>query len=106
MFSEWSQEGLDLAISTVYEGMCLESSFYLLFCVFAGFEPNSEPTEEYKAKALPKIEERMMYGGRRLAELIKDIYTKPSAEVEVFLNWIIQLPESKNPCEIISYSIT
>jgi len=62
------------------------SDFSSLFHVLTGFELNTEPSEEYKNKALTKIEERMMYGGRRLAELMKDIYIKTSSEVEMFLN--------------------
>lgn len=66
MPAEWAQEGLELSISTVY----------------AGFEPNEAPSQEYLDAALVKIEERMAYGGRRLAELIKSIY---GADQELFL---------------------
>jgi len=62
-FSTWAQE--DYAIARDY--------------VYAGFEEGKVPSEEYKARALPKLEERMALGGRRLAELIKDIYGNSTA---------------------------
>ena len=61
------------------------------FCFLKGFEPNTELTDDYKAKALDKLEERMMYGGRRLAELIKEIYFEATQEEQVFLNWSAKL---------------
>jgi len=51
----------------------------ILYCFNVGFEEGKVPSEEYKARALPKLEERMALGGRRLAELIKDIYGNSTA---------------------------
>lgn len=70
-FKDWAQEGLALAIKAVYDG----------------FTPDQAPTEAYRARALPLLEERMMFGSRRLAELVKEIYSaskKPTA-MELFL---------------------
>lgn len=64
-FGEWTFEGLDLAKSAVY----------------AGFELGDEPSEAYKAQALPLLEERIMVGGARLAELIKEIYPEQASTV-------------------------
>ena len=55
-FSTWAQENLKIAEETAYPGF-------------------SDPvTEEYKAKAIPVLEERMMLGGRRLYQIIVDIF--------------------------------
>ena len=67
-FSTWSKENEKIAEETVYPGF-------------------SDPvTDEYKEKAIPILEERMMLGGRRLYQIIVDIYGK-SAEIspEMFL---------------------
>lgn len=53
--------------------------------VYKDFVPNEEPSEEYKAKALPILEERIMYGGRRLAEIVKDIYYESPQPEQLFL---------------------
>lgn len=86
MPAEWAQEGLELSISTVYAGKYLAFSKLILtmhaLLGVVGFEPNEAPSQEYLDAALVKIEERMAYGGRRLAELIKSIY---GADQELFL---------------------
>lgn len=57
-FNAWAKESLDIAISTVYDG----------------FEPNEKPTKKYMDRALEVLETRMHYGGKRLADLVIDIY--------------------------------
>jgi len=39
-----------------------------------GFEPNEKPTKKYMDRALEVLETRMHYGGKRLADLVIDIY--------------------------------
>lgn len=53
-YMAWAKESLQLSIDVVYNN----------------FEPDQLPSEEYKAKALPILEERIMFGGERLAELM------------------------------------
>ena len=36
--------------------------------------PNEKPTQEYMDRALEVLETRMHYGGKRLADLMTDIY--------------------------------
>lgn len=57
-FNAWAQESLEIAISTVYDG----------------FVPNEKPTQEYMDRAFEVLETRMHYGGKRLADLMTDIY--------------------------------
>ena len=70
-YDDWAAEALEIAISTVYDG----------------FTPGEDPSPAYLKRARETIENRMMYGGQRLAEIIKDIYgssdaqTKQAAEV-------------------------
>ena len=56
----------------------------MLSCYLSiGFELGAEPSEEYKKQALPLLEERIMFGGARLAELIKDIYPEHTTSTPV-----------------------
>ena len=52
--------------------------------VYGGFVEGEAPSAEYKARALPKLQERMALGGHRLAKIIQDIYgDNQSSEDEV-----------------------
>ena len=42
-----------------------------------GFEPDEAPSQEYLDNAVGILETRMHYGGKRLALLVSDIYSKP-----------------------------
>lgn len=59
-WTTWAQEGLQLAKDYVY----------------ADYDQDlhSKPTDEYLETRLPIIQERIMYGGARLAALISEIY--------------------------------
>mmetsp|Transcript_14374 Transcript_14374/g.17152 ORF Transcript_14374/g.17152 Transcript_14374/m.17152 type:complete len:219 (-) Transcript_14374:138-794(-) len=57
-FKTWGDESLHLAKTIVYPD----------------FVEHVVPTDEYKARALPVMKERLMYGGARLAALIESIY--------------------------------
>ena len=56
------------------ERVYLISNFGGCFC--AGFVENEDPSEEYRKRAEPVLKEHMMYAGRRLANLIMDIYAE------------------------------
>ena len=57
-YEAWAEEDLDIAINYVYKG----------------FTAGEAPSDEYLATASQVIKTRIMYGGWRLADLIKDIY--------------------------------
>jgi len=63
-----------------YMGWAAESLKLSIDVVYNNFTADELPSEEYKAKALPIMEERVMYGGARLAELMQEIYGKSAAE--------------------------
>lgn len=94
-FNEWAAEGLQIAQDYVYNGKlslffvdlcyylkvmsplersCLMSNFG--GCFDTGFVENEDPSEEYRQRAEPVLKEHMMYAGRRLANLIMDIYAE------------------------------
>ena len=61
-------------------------------CFDTGFVENEDPSEEYRQRAEPVLKEHMMYAGRRLANLIMDIYAEDT-QVEApiaFLAWTQQ----------------
>lgn len=58
-FKTWGDESLEISKQYVYPG----------------FTEHVLPTDDYKAIALPIIQDRLMYGGARLAALIEDIYS-------------------------------
>lgn len=72
-YAVWAKESLKLSIDVVYNN----------------FKPGQIPSKEYKDKALPILEERIMFGGERLAEIVRDVYggksMESSFEEEVFL---------------------
>jgi hypothetical protein len=63
---QWAAESLDLSESTVYPGVVV----------------NQPLSDAYLAKAAPAAEQRIVYGGRRLAEQIKYIYGSNSVFVQ------------------------
>ena len=67
-FAAWAQEGYDLAVSTVYPGKYLPNNFL-------GYVNSKTPlTAEYVAACDHASREHMMYGARRLANLMVQIY--------------------------------
>jgi len=67
-FSQWAKEGYDLAKTTVYPGVTAGKAL----------------SDTYVANADKAIRSRMMYGSRRLANLIKSIYSTANEEEEPF----------------------
>jgi hypothetical protein len=57
-FNKWAQEGYDTSVSTVYPG----------------FTAGVEPSAAYKKLAESACRSRIMYGGRRLANLMVQIF--------------------------------
>jgi hypothetical protein len=62
-FMEWATEGYTSAITDVY----------------SGFVTNQSPTIAYKTKAENICKSRIMYGGRRLADLLVHIFGTESS---------------------------
>lgn len=67
-FSTWAAESLQIAKDWVY----------------ADFVNHEIPSDDYDTTRRPILEERVMYGGVRLATLIEDIYSS-TAVAEEFL---------------------
>ena len=63
-YSTWANESLTIAQQVVYPN----------------FVNHEVPSDSYKDAAKPIIEERLMFGGARLAALIEDIYGSSSEE--------------------------
>ena len=70
----WATESLTIAKSTVYPD----------------FVEHVLPTDEYEAAAKPIIEERLMFGGARLAALIEEIYGSASGNAVVDMEEFLQ----------------
>ena len=50
------------------------------------FVEGEDPDQEYIDKALPILEERLMFGGARLAALMVYIYGESTMQAATFLN--------------------
>lgn len=59
-YQQWADEGLEISIEDVYPGIVEDQM----------------PTEAYQLNALDAIRPRIIIGGRRLADLIVNIYDK------------------------------
>ena len=70
-FEEWAQESLTVAQTIVYPD----------------FVFNEPVSDEYENNAKPVIEERLMFGGARLAALIQDIYGASSEDKDIMLEF-------------------
>lgn len=53
---------------------------------FIDFVEGEDPDQEYIDKALPILEERLMFGGARLAALMVYIYGETAMQAATFLN--------------------
>lgn len=58
-FSQWATESYNMALNAVYDG----------------FLPGEDQTQEYLDRATLQLKTHMMYGGKRLADLLNDIYS-------------------------------
>ena len=84
-FDTWAQESYDMAKDYVYKGKFHLFAIWHL-CARLGFVENEIPDQEYIDRAIPVLEERMVYAGARLAALMVDIYGE-SAKPVAFLEW-------------------
>lgn len=66
----WAQESFEVAKDYAY----------------ADFVEGEDPDQEYIDKALPILEERLMFGGARLAALMVYIYGESTMQAATFLN--------------------